>query len=456
MSERAVKHVRENESNLKQEFFDLIRIRSISTDDAYKQEVMKAADWLVARMKKIGLSNVGAIETGGQPMVCAEWLDAGPEKPTVLLYAHYDIQPVDPVDLWDSDPYEPTVKDGKIVARGIVDDKIGIFACLSAVESLLEAEAELPVNIKFLFEGEEETGSPSVEKFAAEYPSRVDCDTVVICDGSGPVDAPRIVLSCRGLVSAEVSVTGPPQDMHSGLVGGVVENPIHVAARIAGSFHDTDGRIAIPDFYDGIAGLSEEEKVRYAEIQSQYIKSTQSVTGAFSVWGDPDISALERITMRPTCDVNGIYGGYQGEGMKTIIPSKADMKVTMRIAPGQNPDDIAGAFKKHVMQFNSDTTRIEVKIPKLAWPSTSDAGSAAIDALSDALRLGWGKEPIRLRTGGTVPIAGILQRVTGNPPVFFSPGVGGLVHSPNEFMYENFFITPIEVLIHFLWKMGLA
>jgi acetylornithine deacetylase/succinyl-diaminopimelate desuccinylase-like protein len=454
MSSKAVEYAREREDLFRNEFFDLLRIQSISTDSSYKDEVSKAADWLVAGMKRIGIEHVEAIPTAGHPMVCGDWLSAGADKPTVLLYAHYDIQPADPLELWDSPPFEPDIRDGRIYARGVVDDKIGVHACLKAAESFLKTQESLPVNIKFLFEGEEETGSPSVPGFIEDHPERIACDTIAICDGSGPPDYPLITLSCRGIVGAEVRVTGPPQDMHSGSVGGLVENPIHVASRIIGSFHDSAGRVSIPGFYSGATGLTSDEKERYPAIEAGYLDAMKSRLGEFTPWGDPDHTPLERLTVRPTCDVNGIYGGYQGAGMKTIIPSIAGFKVTMRLAPGQDPDHLIDAFTSHVDRFSTDSAKVDTRIEKRAWPATSEPESASVSALERACKTSWGKKPILVRTGGTVPIAGTLQRETGIAPVFLAPGVGGLVHSPNEFMHEAFFITAIELVINFLSELG--
>lgn len=454
MSNAAIEYARANESKFKREFFDFLRIQSISTDTAYAGEIQKGADWVVSRMKELSIKEVEAVPTSGHPIVCGEWSGAGEDKPTVLFYAHYDVQPADPVEQWKSPPFEPTARDGRIYARGIVDDKIGVYSCLKAVESFIRTDGGLPVNMKFIFEGEEETGSPSALEFLRGHPDRVACDIMVICDGSGPPDSPTVSLSCRGLVGAEVTVTGPPQDLHSGSTGGLVENPIHTASRIIASFHDTHGKILIQGMYDDIPELSAEEKKSLPDMQDEYIKGLKSSLGKFAQWGDPSVSPLERIWVRPTCDVNGIYGGYEGIGMKTIIPSTVGFKVTMRLAPGQSPDTIGEAFAAHVKRFTSETVNVEVEIKQKAWPATSEPGSPAVAALVKATHTCLGKEPALDRMGGTVPIAGTLQRETGKAPVFLAIGFGGLIHSPNEFMYEDSFITSIEIVIAFLSELG--
>ncbi|MBN1685353.1 MAG: M20/M25/M40 family metallo-hydrolase [Spirochaetales bacterium] len=454
MSNTAVEYARANEAKFRDEFFEFLRIQTISTDAAFAGNIQQGAEWVAARMKGIGIGKVDVVPTTGHPIVCGEWAGAGKDKPTVLFYAHYDVQPADPLERWDSPPFEPTLRDGKIYARGVVDDKIGVYACLKAVESFLKTGGNLPVNMKFLFEGEEETGSPSALEFLRSHKERVGCDVTVICDGSGPPESPTVALSCRGLVGAEVTVTGPPQDIHSGSVGGLVENPVHTASRIIASFHDSSGRILIPGFYDGVPELSPEEKRLLPGMQKEYLKGLSASLGDFAEWGDPDVSPVERIWVRPTCDVNGIYGGYQGYGMKTIIPSKAGFKVTMRLAPGQDPDTIAEAFTAHVKRFDSESTRVEVEIRQKAWPATSDPESKAVKALIQATRAGFGKEPAIVRMGGTVPIAGTLLRETGIAPVFLAVGTGGLIHSPNEFMYDDYFITAIEMVIAFLAELG--
>ncbi len=454
MSTSALDYAGSNEARFRDEFFDFLRIQSISTDEVYAKNVQQGAEWAVARMEELGIDKVEAIPTSGHPIVCGEWMGAGADKPTVLFYAHYDVQPADPPDLWNSPPFEPTVKEGRIYARGIVDDKIGVYACLKAVESFLKTDGNLPVNMRFLFEGEEETGSPSAREFLRNHPERVECDVMVICDGSGPPDSPTVALSCRGLVGAEVTVAGAPQDMHSGSVGGLVENPIHTASEIIASFHDANGKILIPGFYDGVQGITAEEKKLHPEMQEDYLKSLTASLGNFTEWGDPEASPLERIWVRPTCDVNGIYGGYQGHGMKTIIPSEVRFKVTMRLAPGQNPDAIAQAFSDHVQSFDSATAKVGVEISQKACPATSDPASRPIKALVQATGTTLGKTPAIVRMGGTVPIAGTLQRETGKSPVFLAVGVGGLIHSPNEYMHEAYFITAIEMVINFLDELG--
>ena len=454
MRDDARDYIQKHIAQAQEEFFQLLRIESISTDKAYTKEVREAADWIVARMQAMGLQRVEATETGGHPMVCGEWMGAGEKKPTVLFYAHYDVQPAEPLDLWESPPFSPTIRDGKLYARGVVDDKIGVFACLKAAEAFLATAGSLPLNVRFLFEGEEETGSPSVDRFIREHSERIAGDYIVICDGSGPPDFPSIIYSCRGIVGAEVTVKGPGQDMHSGSVGGLVENPIHTVSRIIASFHDSEGRILIPGFYENAVQASEEEKKRFANIERQYLRAMKERLGAFSEWGDPDFSPLERLSLRPTCDVNGIYGGYQGDGMKTIIPAHARCKVTMRLAPGQDPAAIADNFVRHVEGFASDTVDVTAKIEKSAWPATSNLESPEIRALERACESSWGEAPIYSRTGGSVPVAGLLQRATGIQPVFLAPGIGGLVHSPNEFMHLDFFSTGIDMVTDFLAELG--
>jgi acetylornithine deacetylase/succinyl-diaminopimelate desuccinylase-like protein len=456
MSSTALNYARANEVKFREEFFEFLRIQSISTDKAFSKNVQQGAEWVVSRMKEIGIEGAEAVPTAGHPIVCGEWTGAGPDKPTVLFYAHFDVQPADPLELWDSTPFEPTIRDGKIYARGVVDDKIGVYACLKAVESFLNTEGTLPVNMRFLFEGEEETGSPSALGFLRDHSDRVDCDTIVICDGSGPPESPTVALSCRGLIGAEVTVAGPPQDMHSGSMGGLVENPIHAASRIIASFHDLNGRVLIPGFYDGALELPAEEKNSYPGMEREYLKGLRTSLGGFTEWGDPDVSPLERISVRPTCDVNGIYGGYEGDGMKTIIPSKVGFKVTMRLAPGQKPDTIKEAFTAHVKSFDTESAHVEVEIKQTAWPSSSDPESKPVKALIQATRVIWGKEPAITRMGGTVPIAGTLQRETGIAPVFLAVGIGGLIHSPNEFMHNEYFITAVEMVIAFLAELGVS
>lgn len=431
-------------------FFDLLRIPSISTDPAYAKDIEKAARWVVAELERLGFDQCRIIPTDGHPVVYGEWLNAGDDKPTIVIYVHYDVQPPDPLDLWQTAPFEPEIRDGKLYARGAVDDKSGVWGNLVAFESILQATGTLPVNVKVFFEGEEESGSPGMAPFVEANKDLLQGDLLVVCDGGSNPPDPEITYALRGIIAAEVTVTGPAHDFHSGIGGGVVHNPIHMVSRIIASFHDENGEILIPGAYDGVIPLTEEERSQFDAMEAQTIDSLRETMGDFRVWGEAGYNFIERMTGRPSLDVNGVYGGYQGDGVKTIIPSKAGFKITMRLAPGQNPPDIAKKVEAHIMSFATETVDIEVKIGKQAgWPVLLLRDGPIIDVLNRAYEAGWGKTINFTRTGGSVPVVGMFQREMNIPITFMGFGTGALIHAPNEHLYLDYFYANIDTAIHF-------
>jgi len=330
--EQSTTYAHENSSRYLGQFKELLRIPSISTDPAHKTDVNRAADWIVSEMHRIGLHNAQVIPTAGHPVVYGEWLQAGANSPTILFYAHYDVQPVEPLELWESPPFEPAIRGDKLYARGVIDNKCGVMVNLQAIESILESTGKLPVNLKFIFEGEEESGSPSMEPFVKAHKDLLSADLLVSSDGgSYDKDLPKVFSSLRGLVTAEVGITGPIGDLHSGSYGGVVHNPAHMAARIIAAAHDDLGRIQVPGFYDDVRPLSTAQLEDLKQQEVYILDQARQETGLDVFWGVPDYTFLERQTAQPTLDVNGLYSGYQGPGSKTIIPSKAGFKVSMRL-----------------------------------------------------------------------------------------------------------------------------
>ncbi|MCU0519909.1 MAG: M20/M25/M40 family metallo-hydrolase, partial [Anaerolineae bacterium] len=331
-----------------EQYKELLRIPSIGADPAYRADVRRAAEWIAAEMTRLGLDHVEIFATDGQPAVYGDWLHAGADAPTVLLYAHYDVQPVDPLALWVTPPFEPAVREGKLYARGAVDDKSGVFLHLKAIESVLSATGSLPINVKILFEGEEESGSPTMEPFVEAYRDLLAADAIVISDGGGSDEVPDMAASVRGIVGAEVHVRGPERDLHSGGFGGVVHNPTHMVGKIIAALHDDDGRIRIPGFYDAVRPISESIRTWIEAEEPHAIESARKETGPKPFWGVPGYSYLERATAQPTCDVNGIFGGYQGSGNKTVLPAEAGFKVTMRLVADQDPADIREKFRAFI------------------------------------------------------------------------------------------------------------
>jgi acetylornithine deacetylase/succinyl-diaminopimelate desuccinylase-like protein len=432
-----------------EQFKALLRIPSIGADPAHRADVQRAAEWIAADMQRIGLEHCQVLSTDGQPVVYGDWLHAGPEAPTVLIYAHYDVQPVDPLDLWETPPFEPDIREGKLYARGAIDDKSGVFLHLKAAESILSAAGQLPINVKYIFEGEEESGSPTMEPFIASHTGLLAADIALISDGGSADEVPEMFASTRGIVAAEVSVRGPARDLHSGTFGGVVHNPIHVVGDIISALHDAEGRIQIPGFYDAVVPVSDAQQALIEAQEARAIEKAHEETGLESFWGVPGYSYLERATAQPTCDVNGVFGGYQGPGGKTVLPAEAGFKITMRLVDNQNPKDIAAKFEAFVRSFACDTVELDVTLGSGAWPSELVIDGPIAQAVIDALVATWGRAPRMNRAGGSVPIIGMFQHVLGIPVTSMALGHGRNVHSPNEYYDLDYFGTNIDAAIHF-------
>lgn len=435
-------------------FYEFLKIPSVSTDPKYKADMERCADWVVAEMTRIGFNNCRTIPTDGQAVVYGEWLEAGEDAPTLLVYAHYDVQPIDPIELWDSDPFEPTVRDGKLYARGVVDDKCGVWINLKAFESMFETEGKLPVNVKLFFEGEEECGSPNMEPFVVANKELLAADALILCDGGFSSKNPEQGYSARGIVAAQVTVTGPSHDLHSGLWGGAVHNPLHHVGKIIASFHDDEGRIAIEGFYDSVRKLSEKE---YQSMQAEWDDMGDervSKIGVKHLWGESVAPAPERLTALPTLDINGMWGGYQDLGVKTIIPAQAGFKVTMRTVADMDPADVAKMFTDHVMCFAVDTLDIKVEILVEAYPFTAQIEGNLVDAVQDAYQSVIGKEARMVRVGGSVPIGGMLQNELNMEILPLGMGSGDNIHSPNEYMNIEDFQNALDTAIHFYYKVA--
>jgi acetylornithine deacetylase/succinyl-diaminopimelate desuccinylase-like protein len=448
--EKSTTFAREHSDRFLDQFMELLRIPSVSTDPVYKKDVSTAAYWIVTEMQRIGLKNAQAILTGGHPVVYGEWLEAGAESPTILFYAHYDVQPVDPLELWESPPFEPAIRQEKLYARGVIDNKCGVIVNLKAVESILETVGKLPVNLKFIFEGEEESGSPSMEPFVRANKDMLSADLLVSSDGgSYDKNLPKVFSSLRGIISAEVHITGPVRDLHSGSYGGVVHNPAHQAAKIIAAFHDDQGHIQIPGYYDDVQPLSETQLEYLKEQEAYLLVQAREEVGHDSFWGVPEYTFLERQTAQPTLDVNGLFSGYQGAGTKTIIPSQAGFKVSMRLVADQDPHDIAEKFTAFINSFSSDTLEINVNISSKSWPVEALFDGPCIEAVQRAFKATWGKRALIYRQGGSIPIMGMFQRELGVPITNFGYGNGGNGHAPNEFFRLEHFYRGIESAIHF-------
>ena len=450
--QNTIDFLQETQDTMMEDYKALLRFPSISADPARAADVRACADWIVGQLEALGFDNCEAIATAGHPVVYGEWLKAGADKPTVLVYAHYDVQPVDPLPLWETEPFEGVIKDRRMVARGASDNKAGVWGNLKVFEALLRTTGALPVNVKIMFEGEEESGSPSIEAFVKANKARLKADVLLNCDGDLSPDSPKYHYGGRGMVTAEVRVSGPSADLHSGLYGGLVENPLHVAGRIIGAFHDRDGRIQAPGFYDDLREASETEKAR---IQAGFqAEALLSGAGVERFWGDSIAPAAERATVYPTCDITGMWGGYQGPGNKTIIPAEAGFKVTMRLAPDQDPSAISAALKEYVESFSTDTVQVDCQLGEEAWYFELVTEGPWLEAVQSAIEATVGKRAQLVRTGGSIPILGVFNRLIGLPITAFAYGEGEGIHSPNEYLKLDSFYTSLEAAVRLYHNLG--
>lgn len=417
-----------------EEFLEFLSIPSVSALPEHKADISRAAQWLLCRMEKAGIEDAQIIPTKGHPVVYGYVPSANRGAPTVLIYGHYDTQPADPLDEWTSSPFQPEVRDGKIYARGAADDKGGVFPAVIATERSLRAGG-MPVNVKFLFEGEEEIGSPSLKDLLAEKKDLFKCDLVVSVDGGMySREVPSITTGARGLCGIQVDIKGPRQDLHSGGAGGAVNNPLIALAQILASMKAEDGRILVKGFYDDVAELTPGERAAFAKTPFDETELTARA-GVPELFGEPGFSVAERLWARPTLDAVGMWGGFQGEGIKTIIPAKASCKITCRLVPDQEPDKIVALLKKHVEAHVPKGVRALVTaFPGNSRPYVIPSGNPVLPVMAKVLKGLYGRDPVTVRLGGTLPIARAFLDILGTYLVFFatsSPDEN--VHGPNEF-----------------------
>ncbi|MFA5505065.1 MAG: dipeptidase [Vulcanimicrobiota bacterium] len=418
----------------------LLRIPSVSTDPARKGEVRRCAEEVARQMKEAGLQAVEIMETAGHPVVYGEYL-VDTKLPTALIYGHYDVQPEDPVDLWTSPPFEPTLRDGKLYARGATDDK-GQFLChIKAVASLLETEGTLPVNVKIVIEGEEEIGSPHLAPFLEQHKEKLKADVLVVSDSAmyAP-DQPSLVYGLRGLCYLQIDLKGADSDLHSGVFGGAVPNPALELARILAQLKDSEERITVPGFYDKVEDMSSEERAAYAALDFSPEELKRSV-GVNELTPEKGYSALESRTARPTLEVNGMLSGYTGEGAKTVLPGRAMAKVSCRLVPHQNPAEIAQLVEDYVRKLCPASMECTVQQMHGGHPWLTPPDHPALEAAAIAIRKVFGKEPVRLREGGSIPIVIDFQKILGLPGILLGFGLNDEnLHAPNEhFRVENFY-----------------
>ncbi|HZL15611.1 MAG TPA: dipeptidase [Verrucomicrobiae bacterium] len=430
-------------------YLDLLRIPSISGIPAHAGDCRRAAERLAADLRAAGLENVDVSETGGHPIVYADWLHAA-GAPTVLLYGHYDVQPVDPLDEWQAPPFEPVVRDGRVLARGASDDKSNISIALSAAEALLTTRGALPLNLRLVFEGEEESSSVHLEPWLAANAARLAADVALVADaGFFAGNLPAVTVGLRGLAAAEIHVRGPFQDVHSGAYGGVIENPINALASIIAGLKGPDGRIRVPGFYDDVVALSDAERAAMAALPFDE-EALRAELGVPALVGESGWTTSERRSARPTLDVNGIWGGFSGEGSKTIIPGRAHAKITCRLVADQDPDRIFALLHDYVMKIAPPGVRVEVVSTGGGRPTLTPQDEPATRAYARALEAAFGRAPLFVREGGSVPVAASFASILRMPVTVmgFMPPDGNF-HAPNEWMDMANFETGIRALAAF-------
>jgi acetylornithine deacetylase/succinyl-diaminopimelate desuccinylase-like protein len=423
-----------NQDRYLKELLEFLSIPSISSLKEHKADVAKAGEWVAARLQAAGIENVQVLPTGGHPVVYGDWMHA-PDKPTVLIYGHFDTQPVDPLELWTRPPFEPALKDDRVYARGASDDKGNMLAPILAVEALLSSESRLPVNVKCFFEGQEEIGSPQLPEFISANRQRLACDLILSADGGQwDEDQPALMIGLRGLCNLQIDVRAARSDTHSGTFGGTIMNPIHALVRLIDTMHTPQGAIAVEGFYDAVRPLTEPEQDQIAEIpfdEADY----KAELGVDALFGEPGYSTYERAWIRPTLEVNGIWGGFQGEGVKTVLPGSAHAKISCRLVPDQDPAQILKLLTTHIEKHTPPGVKVALDLN----PSTADPYLIPFDhpgnqAAADVHKELFGKEPYYARMGGSIPVCGIFLKELGAYTVNFAFGLKDEnVHGPDEF-----------------------
>jgi len=451
---QALEFSHQNKQKFLDKLIEYVKFPTVSADSAHKDDMRAAAKWTTERLSEIGMENVKILETGGHPLVYADHLHAGEDKPTVVIYGHYDVQPPDPLELWETGPFEPEIRDNKLYGRGASDMKGQIIASISAVESILSA-GDLPLNIKWMIEGEEEIGSENLPNFIENNKELYTCDFVLNPDGGilGE-EIPSIPYALRGIVGYEIKLKGPAKDLHSGVFGGAILNPANEIARLIAGMHDENGRITLPGFYDQVKELTSEEREEMAKLpmDDEYFmkhSGAPEVTG-----GEKGYSAVERASARPTLDINGIFSGYTGEGMKTVLPSFATAKITCRLVPNQQPDKIDVSMRQYLEENVSPGVTWDLFASGGAPASITPIDTKEVLALSKALKTVWGKEPNFFRIGGSVPIVAEMERILGVVSVLTGFGLpDDSIHSPNEKLSLQTWYRGIDTLIHFIFNL---
>ncbi len=448
--EKIEKYINQNKDKFVDELKEFLKIPSISTNPENSNDVRKCAEYVKSQLDEIGLENVKLYETPGHPIVYGEWLNAGKGKPTILIYGHYDVQPVDPVELWTDPPFSPTIRNGNIYARGSADDKGQVYIHIKSLQAHFINNKSLPVNIKFLIEGEEEIGSENLDAFIENNKELLKCDYVVVSDTAMfDRDVPSICYGLRGLAYMQVDVTGPNRDLHSGSFGGAVDNPINALAHIICKLKDDNGKILIEGFYDDVRQLTPKEREEYSKLpfdEKRYKKDLE----IDELFGEEGYTTLERASGRPTLDCNGIWGGA-----KTVLPSKAGAKISMRLVPDQQPEKIEKLFAEYVKKISPKSVKVKISSLHGGKGAITPIDSPAMGAAVEALRKGFGKEPVFMREGGSIPVVNTFQTLLGAPTILLGFGLPDEnAHSPDEHLNLTNFHKGILSISHFLNELS--
>lgn len=448
MTKIITEYIEKNKDRFLEELFELLRIPSVSADPAYKTDVVRTAEAIKINLVAAGADNVEICSTAGYPIVYGEKI-IDPKLPTVLVYGHYDVQPADPIELWVSGPFEPVIKDGKIYARGACDDKGQMYMHVKAFELMMRTNT-LPCNVKFMIEGEEEVGSTNLGIFVKANKEKLKADVILISDtGIIANDIPSITVGLRGLSYVEVEVTGPNRDLHSGLYGGAVANPINILCEMIAKMKDDKNHITIPGFYDDVEILSAEERAEMAKAPFN-LDEYKKALNLSDIHGEDGFSTNERNSIRPTLDVNGIWGGYTGEGAKTVIASKAYAKISMRLVPHQNSDKITELFSKYFESIAPKSVKVKVTPHHGGEPVVTPSTSVAYKAASMAMETTFNKKPVPVRSGGSIPIVAMFKSELGLDSVLMGFGLDSdAIHSPNEHYGVFNYLKGIETIPYF-------
>ena len=456
MATSAVSFARQNQTRFLSELKDLLRIPSVSTLPEHKSDVRRAADFVAAEMKRIGLEHVEVISTQGHPLVYGDWLHAA-GKPTILCYGHYDVQPAEPLDEWHSPPFEPTERNQNLYARGAVDDKGQMYMHLKALESLMKAgSGKLPVNVRLIIEGEEEVGGESIAKFVREHPERLKSDVALISDTElfAP-NLPTLCVGLRGMVYTELTAQGAMTDLHSGMYGGAAPNPLIALAQIIARLKDESGHILIPGFYDRVEEPSKDELAAWKRLPFDEEHYRKTEVGSNVLTGEKDYSVLYRTWARPTLEVHGMPGGFVGTGAKTVIPARASAKVSMRLVPDQRPEEIFKIYSDYVKKLTPAGIQLSIKSWSLADPIVVRTDNHFVRASAEAMREVFGKDTVFIRSGGSIPVVADFEKVLKIPSVMMGFGLpDDNLHAPNEKFHIPNFYSGIESIILWLQKLG--